>query len=427
MDDPSSTNLIFLLSLGTVLATLLAAMNAGLNVLGTAHLEALSEGEGRTAKVAGAALGRLEALRTRLLVGRIAFVTIAASSAVLLALPLGPWAGIAAGFLLGMLYALLAEMVRGVVSKRPAKMTIALLRVMRPIELFVAPLAAPIVWLGRGASSAMPQAALTAGLASRAVEHLIEQGEERGQIAESQAQLLYSVLEFRDTIAREIMVPRTLVQAFERETSLEHVLERIESSAHSRYPVYRESIDHIEGILYAKDVFRLLRTQEDREASIESLIRPVFHAHETQKIGVLLREMQANRFHLAVVVDEFGGVAGIVTLEDIVEEIVGEIEDEHDDAVPRIEALTEGCWSIDAGLSLADVEDVVDLPLDADDADYDSIGGLVTHIAGEVPEVGQVLTFAGCELTVLAADERRVSRVELRLLESTSSAEVLEA
>lgn len=414
MDDPSSTQLVAALILGTGVATLFAAATAGLNQLGVAHLEALSEGDGRDGKTAAAVLERLDRVATRLLVGRVAFVSIASASAVVHFIDRGVWPALLAGFGTAMVYALFAEIAGGVIRRRASRATLPLVRFLRPLELLVAPLAWPIDLLGRSTSKATPVAAHAPDVASRAVEHLIERGEEAGQIGESQAQLLYSVLEFRDTIAREIMVPRTQVEAFSRTTSLDKVLEVIEGSAHSRYPVYTDSIDHVDGILYAKDVFRLLRTQEDPDGSIESIIRPMFFTPEHKKIGVLLREMQAQRFHLAIVVDEFGGVSGIVTLEDIVEEIVGEIEDEHDDAAPRIEELTTDCWSIDAAVSVHDVEEQVDSELIEGGNDYDSIGGLVMHLVGEVPDIGHVLTVGEFEITVLAADERKVSRVELR-------------
>src|SRR5690606_22465474 len=172
--------------------------------------------------------------------------------------------------------------------------------------------------------------------AVREVEHMIEQREESGSIPADFAELLLSVLEFKDTVAREVMVPRTQMKAIEIDTSIDEVLDIIVREGHSRYPVYRDRPDHIEGILYAKDLFRILKNGErDKHHSLHRIIRrPVLFVAETHKTGRLLREMQARRFHLAIVVDEFGGTSGIVTLEDILEEIVGEIRDEHDTEEP---------------------------------------------------------------------------------------------
>lgn len=277
------------------------------------------------------------------------------------------------------------------------------------------PLAWPVALLSRVARDAVPEAETESEVATLAMEHVIEQGEEAGEIAEEQAQLLYSVLEFQDTVAREVMVPRTQLVAFDVETSLERILETIEESGHSRYPVYRETPDHVEGILYAKDVFRLVRDGADRSGSMASLIRPVQFVPETGRIGVLLREMQASHFHMAVVNDEFGGVSGIVTLEDIVEEIVGEIQDEHDDEAPDVEAISEGVWIVDAVASVFQVQESVGLNLvEGETAEFDSVGGMLVHLAGDVPQVGDYVDHVGVRLTVLEADERRVTRIEIR-------------
>jgi CBS domain containing-hemolysin-like protein len=251
-------------------------------------------------------------------------------------------------------------------------------------------------------------------LADLTVEHVIEQGEEEGSIAEEHARMLRSVLEFKNTVAREIMVPRTQVVAFELGTSIDEVLASITESGHSRYPVYRSHIDHVEGILYAKDLFQVLRSTDSQSVVLENLIRkPVFFAAESQKIGVLLREMQRRRSHLAVVVDEFGGAAGIVTLEDIVEEIVGEIQDEHDEEAPLVYERAPGHYFVDASISVYDLEEQLQESICEDKSDFDSLGGLLVHLAGQVPVIGETLRAGPYRIVVLDADERRVRRVEM--------------
>ena len=227
--------------------------------------------------------------------------------------------------------------------------------------------------------------------------------------------MLRSVLEFRNTVAREIMVPRTQVVAFEVETSIADVLEHVIESGHSRYPVYRGQIDQVEGILYAKDLFQVLRGSQDTSSILlKNIIRkPAFFAAESQKIGVLLREMQRRRSHLAVVVDEFGGAAGIVTLEDIVEEIVGEIQDEHDEEAPLVYERAPGHYFVDAGISVYDLEEQLGEPICEDKSDFDSLGGMLVHLAGEVPAIGESLDAGPYRVVVLDADERRVRRVEM--------------
>ncbi|MEM7606410.1 MAG: hemolysin family protein [Myxococcota bacterium] len=414
MDDPSTAELIALASFGVVLASVFSAVSAGLVALGAAHLEALSEGADRDSRTAARVLELGPRMETRLFVGRVLFFAVAVVAAASLT---HTFAGAAlSAFGTSLAYSVIAEVLGGYVRRRASAVALPMLRFIRPLEMIVAVLSLPIEWLGAGTRDATPPVDAAPELAARAVEHLIEQGEEHGHIEEAQARLLYSVLEFNDTVAREVMVPRTRMQAFERSVSVEEALRRIESTGHSRYPVYRDAIDQIEGLLYAKDLFRLLRhgSDSDEPQRIDGLVRPVYFASEETKVGELLRDMQSKRFHLAVIHDEFGGVAGIVTLEDILEEIVGEIEDEHDDALPRIEALADDCWSVDAAMSVHDVQEAADVQLGAEESDFESIGGLVVHVAGGVPGVGDVVAYGDYELTVLAANERRVSRVELR-------------
>jgi CBS domain containing-hemolysin-like protein len=252
-------------------------------------------------------------------------------------------------------------------------------------------------------------------LAELTVEHVIEQGEETGTIAEEHAQMLRSVLEFKNTVAREIMVPRTQVVAFDVDTSIDEVLAHVIESGHSRYPVYRGQIDQVEGILYAKDLFQVLRNTSDASniLLVNVLRKLVFFAAEGQKIGVLLREMQRRRSHLAVVVDEFGGAAGIVTLEDIVEEIVGEIQDEHDEEAPLVHERAPGHYFVDASISVYDLEEQLGEAICEDKTDFDSLGGMLVHLAGQVPVIGETLVAGSYRVVILDADERRVRRVEM--------------
>jgi CBS domain containing-hemolysin-like protein len=283
--------------------------------------------------------------------------------------------------------------------------------------LVLTPFAAPLVWISALVSKAVPEVQLRdpGRLAELTVGHVIEQGEEEGAIAEDHAQMLRSVLEFKNTVAREIMVPRTQAVAFEIETTIAEVLESVIESGHSRYPVYRSHIDQVEGVLYAKDLFQVLRNDSDPSKVLlaDVLRKPVFFAAESQKIGVLLREMQRRRSHLAVVVDEFGGAAGIVTLEDIVEEIVGEIQDEHDEEAPLVYERAPGHYFVDTSISVYDLEEQLGEPICEDKSDFDSLGGMLIHLAGRVPVIGETLRAGPYRVVVLDADERHVRRVEM--------------
>ena len=403
---------------GVGLGALLAAVSAGLHALGEAGLQALSEGEGRNAKVAERVLHDLPAVQSRLLMGRVICVALAAAfAAYSLLQSYGAWMGLVGVVGTSVAYAIMATIAGAVVRQRSGQATLRVWKWLRPVDLLLTPLARPLSWISELVVKLVPEVEVEdpGRLAELTVEHVIEQGEETGTMAEDHAQMLRSVLEFKNTVAREIMVPRTYVVAFDIDTSIDEVLASVVESGHSRYPVYRGQIDQVEGILNAKDLFQLLRNSSDAASIllVDVLRKPVFFAAESQKIGVLLREMQRRRSHLAVVVDEFGGAAGIVTLEDIVEEIVGEIQDEHDEEPPLVYERAPGHYFVDAGISVYDLEEHLGEAICEDKTDFDSLGGLLVHLAGQVPVIGETLVAGSYRVVVLDADERHVRRVEM--------------
>ena len=416
--DVPSTQLAAAIVGGLGLGGLLAAVSAGVSTLGEAGLQALCESESRNRSVAERMLKDLTAVQSRLLVGRVLCVALAAAFVaywLLQVYGIGP----ALGGVLGIAaaYAIIATVAAAVVRRRSGQAVVRIWKWLRPIDLFLTPLAAPLAWISELVVKVVPEVQLRdpERLADLTVEHVIEQGEEEGTIPEEHAQMLRSVLEFKNTVAREIMVPRTQVVAFELETTIQAVLESIIESGHSRYPVFRGHIDQVEGILYAKDLFQVLRNSTDASSILlaDVLRKPVFFAVESQKIGVLLREMQRRRSHLAVVVDEFGGAAGIVTLEDIVEEIVGEIQDEHDEEAPLVYERAPGHYFVDTSISVYDLEEHLGEAICEEKTDFDSLGGMLIHLAGRVPVIGETLRAGPYRVVVLDADERHVRRVEM--------------
>lgn len=397
----------------------LAALEGALAAFGEVRLLAAHEEGGRYARTAARILRERTALTTRLLTGRIVALVAAVGVTVHLTSPLGPWWVTA--LILGavaLLYATLAVGLTAVARARAPAWALPMARVLRPLELVVWPLAMPLSAFAKLLDRHFPAAEPAADddHAVREVEHMIEQREESGSIPEDFAELLLSVLEFKDTVAREVMVPRTQMKAIDIDTSIDEVLDIIVREGHSRYPVYRDRPDHIEGILYAKDLFRILKNGErEKHHSLHRIIRrPVFFVAETHKIGQLLREMQSRRFHLAIVVDEFGGTSGIVTLEDILEEIVGEIRDEHDTEEPMVQEIEAGRWLVDASISIYDLGEILDVDFEEDEGDYDSLGGMLVELADRVPQVDESVQAHGYEFVVREADERHVTRVEIR-------------
>jgi CBS domain containing-hemolysin-like protein len=253
------------------------------------------------------------------------------------------------------------------------------------------------------------------------LELLIDGGVKHGSFQELEGRILQSVIDFGDTIVREVMVPRTEVVACDIDTAFEEVLRLCVDEGYSRVPVYRETVDEIVGIFYAKDLLAHITQQrrQQREVdggfSLESFLRDPYFVPETKHIRDLFKEFQREHIHIAIVVDEFGGTAGMVTLEDIIEELFGEIQDEFDSEEEPIEILGEAKDHavVDARTHVDEIEELFDTSF-PEDADYDSVGGFVVAQLGRLPSVGEeVLTEDLC-YTVTQADAKRVIQVEIR-------------
>jgi len=224
-------------------------------------------------------------------------------------------------------------------------------------------------------------------------------------------QMIYSIFQFGDTLAREIMVPRTDVLALEVHTEVKQAVNAFVQSGHSRVPVYENEIDNVIGLLYAKDL--LLSIQDGKEESLRDLLRPTYFVPDSKKADALLTEMQAGRIHMAVVVDEYGGMAGIVTLEDIIEEIIGEIQDEYDasEELP-MQQVGEGEYLFRGRIDLDDFNEVMGSHLPK--IESDTLGGYLYDQLGRIPHSGESLETSGLLLTIEQVTGRRIRRVRAR-------------
>lgn len=216
--------------------------------------------------------------------------------------------------------------------------------------------------------------------------------------------------DFPEKTVKEVMVPRIDVFCLDNETSIKEIIDEVGRRGYSRVPVYHETIDNIRGVLYVKELLQLDDPQSERVLDEEFLHDPIF-VPETKLIGNLLREFQSSRTQMAVVVDEYGGTAGIVTLEDILEEIVGEIEDEFDEEQEMIQALDDGGWMIDARYDIGELNE--ELKIELPDEDYESLGGFIIAQLGHIPKPGEVIVADGLRLEVVQATPRRVGLVRL--------------
>ncbi len=237
---------------------------------------------------------------------------------------------------------------------------------------------------------------------------MVDAGQEEGLIEQDEKAMILSVLDFGDTVAREVMVPRIDVVAVEVNTPLREALDVIISAGHSRIPVYRNTIDDIVGILYAKDLLRLLR--DGLNPPLAQVLRQPYFTPESKKVSELLQELQSRRVHICIVIDEYGGTAGLVTIEDILEEIVGDIQDEFDAEEPEYVALPDGSgYILEASINLDDVNELMRVQLPTGESD--TLGGFIYDQLGEVPETGDVVRYGGVVLEVMEVNERRILKV----------------
>jgi putative hemolysin len=295
--------------------------------------------------------------------------------------------------------------------------------VARPIA-FMERVLSPFVWLVTLVSGLLVRALggserPRAGyLSTEELKLLVETGSEQGGIEEDEKEMIHGVIELGERRVHEVMVPRIGIRAVDINDPMDEVLDVIIRAGHSRVPVFDESLDNIIGVLYAKDLLPYLKRNGTRAPDIDvrKLVRPPVYVPESKKVDELLHEMQVTKRHIAIVVDEYGGTAGLITLEDVVEEIVGEIQDEYDLEESLVEPLAndgEISFRLDGRISMDDVRDLFGLP-DEDEEDedaYDTLGGFIVHRVGRIPLPGATLRFRDVTLTVDAAEPRRVAKV----------------
>ena len=241
------------------------------------------------------------------------------------------------------------------------------------------------------------------------VQAYIDVGEEEGILEASEGKLLQSIVDFGDRVAKELMTPRIDVQSFDAKGSLDDLARMFSESKYSRIPIYTESIDQITGIVHIKELFDAILKHE--QSSVADLARPPYFVSETKKVSELLREFQSEHLQVAVVVDEYGGTAGIITIEDIVEEIVGDISDEHEDEEATIVDLGDNRYLVNGLLRVDSLEEMLDTKLTGED--YETIAGMIFTTLGRIPKVGAVVAKNGWLFEVDRADKRRVYRVRV--------------
>jgi putative hemolysin len=243
------------------------------------------------------------------------------------------------------------------------------------------------------------------------VQHIVQEGHETGVFSAAEREYIDNIFDFTHTSVREVMVPRTRIVGIDLESPRDEMLKTVLENRFSRYPVYRDSIENILGFIHGKDF--LGRMVSDPDFDMEAIVRPPFFVPESKKVNELLKEMQRKRTHMAMVVDEYGGFGGLVTTEDLLEELVGEIEDEHDVGEPRrVQRLADGSMVVDAQMSLSDLAGFLDIKKE-EDLHYDSLAGLILDRLGRVPEQGERLEVDGFVLVCQEVTKTAILKVRI--------------
>jgi putative hemolysin len=251
-----------------------------------------------------------------------------------------------------------------------------------------------------------------AQISAQELRLIVERGGEQGILEAEEEQMIHAVIELGDRRVHEVMVPRTAITGLAASASFEEAIDKVMEDGHSRVPVYESSIDEVIGILYAKDLLPFLKKGSGEPPVLRSLLRTPVFVPESITIDDLLHEFQRRKVHIAIVLDEYGGTAGLVTIEDLLEEIVGEIQDEYDEEEPMVVRLSDDQARIDGRASVDELGDLFETELELEDEDeYDTVGGLVFHRIGGVPKPGDQVAVDGLILTVESTDGRRVGKV----------------
>jgi len=240
------------------------------------------------------------------------------------------------------------------------------------------------------------------------IQDIIKASEDDGIVNEEESEMIRSIFSLRSTVVREVMVPRIDMACISVEAPVHELLEIILDCGHSRIPVYENSVDNVVGLLYAKDLLKYWGIPED-QLQIRAIMRPPYFIPETKNLEQLLQEFKSKHMHLAIVIDEYGGTSGLITIEDLLEQIVGDIQDEHDREEALFSANDDGSITADARMPIEDLEEYFEIEINRDQ--FDTVGGLIFHLTGKISSIGDTIENGQLLITILDADERKIKKV----------------
>ncbi len=306
-------------------------------------------------------------------------------------------------------------------STRPDTIATIVARPMGWLLSILSPISLSMLWLSNRSAALFGGRGDAPYVTEEEIKTLVDAGSEEGVIENEEKEMIYSIFQFGDTLVREIMVPRIDIKALETDATLDQALDTILNEGHSRIPIYEGSIDSIVGLLYAKDLLASLRRSDFKDRHVRDLMRPAYFVPESKKADTLLEDLQQRKIHMAIVIDEYGGTAGLVTIEDLIEEIVGDIQDEYDtDGEAEYEKISDDEYLFDAGINLDDVNRLLDVELPTDESD--TLGGYVFSALGKVPLAGEVFQAEALEIKVEAITGRRIRKVRVRRIPAPTAA-----
>ena len=305
---------------------------------------------------------------------------------------------------------------KGLAARNPDSLALVVAGPMRLMMRLLSPAARLLAAIADLFAGPGPQGmSCTAVVTEEDIKAMINLGEEGGSLKEEEKELLHKVFEFGDTLASEAMRPRTEIVSIPSHSTLQDVLGLVSEFGYSRYPVIEDTIDTVIGILYVKDILVAMSAGEvKREDGVQRFIRPAYFIPENKRVSELLAEMQRERFQIAIVIDEYGGTAGLVTLEDLIEEIVGSIHDELETAERDVEIVDEKNFVVSGQSALDEVNELLDASLQSND--FNTLGGFVFGLFGRMPKVGEQLKYKNLKLEVLELEGRKINKVKITKL-----------
>jgi putative hemolysin len=403
-----------------LVTALIAAAETALVFSNKTHIRELSESGNKRAGIVLLLIQERDRLHSTVLLAEIFFIVLSSVLGMVIAAKIIPQMLLAAVItvpVLTLAIVIFSKLTpKGIACRNPDRFA---LFVSAPLQLFVK-LLLPLTRMLAAAADLIagpgPQGmSCSAVVTEEDIKALINLGEERGSLKEEEKELLHKVFEFGDTLASEAMRPRTEIVSVSSSVTLQEVLALVSEFGYSRYPVIEDTVDTVIGILYIKDILVAMASGEvKREDGIQRFVRPAYFIPENKRVSDLLSEMQRNRFQIAIVIDEYGGTEGLVTLEDLIEEIVGSIHDELEAGDDEVQIVDEKNFMVSGQSALDEVSEMLDTNLPS--TEFNTIGGFVFGLFGRMPKVGEQLKFKDLKLEVLELEGRKINKVKITKL-----------